>query len=231
LGGVRDGRWVKDQATAAAQTGDGEYRVIGWASGAAGSLVHGPKPAVDEPCDEFYFVKAEPELEKGIALGSGATWNPLPRVPAAVSLTDPTYTSVVSSIVRAHGIRRPKVEIRQAYRVDLDDDGTDEVILAATYREGGSIAPSAVAGEYSFVLLRKLVRGRVKNILIGGEFYPRAVPFGAINEYEIAALADLNGDGKMELVMGSHYYEGAGSEVYEIRGAVAKEVLSSGCGV
>lgn len=231
LGGARNGQWVKDRATAATQSGEGEYRVIGWTNGTEGQMVRGPKPAVGEPCDDFFFVEAEPKLEKGIALGTGVNWNPVPRVPVAISLTDPTYTAVVGSIVRARGIRRPKVEIRQAYRVDLDNDGTEEVILAATYREGGGISPSAAPGEYSFVLLRKLVRGKVKNILIGGEFYPRSVQFGAINEYEIAALADLNGDGKMELVMGSHYYEGAGSSVYEIRGAIAKEVLTSGCGV
>lgn len=230
IGGVKDGKWVKAETFAPSMTGNQEYRLVDW-DGGTGELWRGGKPEASVPCEDYYQADLEPKLGSGIALGTGATWKPVPRVPVAISLTDATYTAVVSSIVRAHGIARPKVVIKQIYSVDLDGDGTNEVILAATYRKSDGLSPNAIAGEYSFLLVRKLVGGKVRNILVASEFHPRAIKFGAISEFTIDALGDFNGDGQMEVVMGSSYYEGNGSVVYEIPGAVAKEVLSTGCGV
>jgi len=229
IGGVKAGKWVKAETFAPSLTGNQEYRSVDWVGG-AGEIWRGGKPEASDPCEDYYQAELEPKSGSGIALGSAATWNPVPRIPVAVDLTNPTYVAVVRSIVRARGIARPTVDIKQIYSVDLDGDGTNEVILSATYRKSDGLSPSAVAGEYSFLLVRKLVGGKVRNILLASEFHPRAVKFGAISEFNIDAIGDLNGDGKMEVVMGSSYYEGGGTVVYEIQGAVAKEVLSSGCG-
>ncbi|MEO6391431.1 MAG: FG-GAP repeat protein [Pyrinomonadaceae bacterium] len=231
IGGVKAGKWVKAETFAPSMTGNQEYRLVDWVDGGTGELWRGGKPEAAVPCEDYYQAELEPKTGTGIALGAAATWNPVPRVPVAISLTDATYATIVSSIVRAHGIARPKVGIKQIYSVDLDGDGTNEVILAATYRKSDGLSPNAVAGEYSLLLVRKLVGGKVRNILVASEFHRRAVKFGAISEFTIDAIGDLNGDGKMEVVMGSSYYEGNGSVVYEIPGAVAKEVLSTGCGV
>lgn len=230
LGGVRDGRWIKPEAFAATMKGGEEYGLVPWSSDAAAQTLRGTKPTADMPCEDFFQVEFDPKLETGLALGSEAKWKPVPRQPVALSLTDPVYTGIVRSIVRARGIARPKIDIRQAYKVDLDGDGIDEVILAATNRSAEMPVPGAAAGEYSFLLVRKMIGGKVKNIVIAGEFHPRAVKFGAISEYQLSAIADLNGDGKMEVIMYSAYYEGAGSVVYEIEGATANEVLATGCG-
>lgn len=231
LGGVKAGKWVGPETFAASMADSQEYRMIDWTNGAAAQLVRSGKPKAEEPCEDYYQSDLEPKPGTGVALGIGATWNPVPRVPVAIRLTDSTYVTLVKSIVRARGIASPKVDIKQIYTVDLDGDGTQEVLLAATYRKSDGLSPNAVAGEYSFVLVRKLVGGKVRNMMIAGEFHRRAVKFGAISEFNIASIADLNGDGKMELIMGSAYYEGGGTTVYEIQGAVAKEVLGTGCGV
>lgn len=68
-------------------------------------------------------------------------------------------------------------------------------------------------------------------MVIAGEFIKEAVEFGALNEYGISAIADLNGDGVMEIVTKSYYYEGNASSVYELAGDELREVLSTGCGV
>jgi hypothetical protein len=49
----------------------------------------------------------------------------------------------------------------------------------------------------------------------------------------MSAIADLNGDGKMELVHHGAYYEGSYTAVYQIVGSKAVEVkiLGAGCGV
>jgi FG-GAP repeat protein len=62
----------------------------------------------------------------------------------------------------------------------------------------------------------------VETQLIEGEFHPKAYPkaaqdegrFDAPNAYKVMATLDLDGDGKMEIVIGSHYYEGEMTTIY-----------------
>ena len=44
-------------------------------------------------------------------------------------------------------------------------------------------------------------------------------------------MADLNGDGRMEVVVDAAYYEGVFISVYDVLGAEPKIVLGTGCGV
>jgi hypothetical protein len=231
IGGVRDGKWIADKDVAPMLKGRDEYRLVGWKGVEAGKMAYGSKPAAEVPCEEFYHVDLDSKMNSGIAMGSGATWNPVPRVPAAISLTDATYRKIVGDVLRSKGITKPNAKIIQAYRVDLDGDGTEEVVLAATYFKTGAVSPKAAVGDYSFLMLRKIVGGKPQNIVIAGEFIKKTVEFGAVNEYGISSIADLNGDGNMEIVMRSQYYEGNGSVVYEVQGGKANEVLSTGCGV
>lgn len=45
------------------------------------------------------------------------------------------------------------------------------------------------------------------------------------------SLIDLNGDGKMEVVIEFQYYEGYGIIVYELNGAQIEHVISNSDGV
>ena len=68
--------------------------------------------------------------------------------------------------------------------------------------------------------------------LVAGEFYPKAKPDAAPpNKFEIAALADLNGDGKIDIVVRSRYYEGDEVTVYETTRSGFNKALSVGCGL
>lgn len=231
IGGVENGRWVKDKQVAAALKGSNRYLLIGWNGVLKGGARIGSNPVAEEPCEDFYHVKISGRTNAGVALGSAAKWNPVPRIPKLISLTDAVYVKIVGDVLRSNEIARPRVKITQAYRVDLDGDGTQEVVLAATYFKTGQVTPSAAVGDYSFVMLRKIVGGTAKNMVIAGEFTKKAVEFGAPSEFGISSIADLNGDGKMEVVMKSHYYEGGASAVYELMGDQLTEVLSTGCGV
>ena len=61
----------------------------------------------------------------------------------------------------------------------------------------------------------------------------KKIDFGAPSEYEVSAIADLNGDGKMELVIYCQYYEGNWVETYEIKSGKLSSVkiLDVACGV
>ncbi|HWY40145.1 MAG TPA: VCBS repeat-containing protein [Chthoniobacterales bacterium] len=81
-------------------------------------------------------------------------------------------------------------------------------------------------------MVERIIEGKTKTKLVDGEFYPEAKAESAPNRFEIAALLDLNGDGKIDVVVRSAYYEGDEITVYEYQspGSV-KKVLSVGCGL
>jgi hypothetical protein len=231
LGGVENGKYLDAKTTFEKLKGEGNYSLFG-IKGRVGELtatVEAPEP--NEPCEDFYYAKTGSETETGTALGKSRTWNPLPRTPKAINLKDKTYLNVVSGILRSKGVPNAKAIIEQAVKVDLDGDGVDEVLLTAS-SYGGKIQPGAKANDYSFVLLRKIVAGKVKNIMISEEYIKKTVNFGAVSRFEISAILDLNGDGKMEVVVFGEYYEGSGADVYEIKAdkAAPIEILGAGCG-
>ncbi len=110
-----------------------------------------------------------------------------------------------------------------------------EIFLeATTYKDksGDFYFPSARAGDYSFVLMRKMINGKPQNFLIEGEFSPKKPKIeDYITEFDLSAFADLNGDGKMEVVLkGLYSYGGESTEIYELNKNILKEVLSVECG-
>jgi len=230
LGGVENGKYLDAKTTFGRLKGEVKYSLFG-ITGKTGELT-ATVQAPDDPCEEFYYAKTELEGQKGIAVGTGRTWNPMPRSARAINLNDKTYLKVVSDILRLKGLPRAKAVIEQAVRVDLDGDGVEEVLLTAS-SYGGKISPQAEANDYSFVLLRKVVAGKAQNIMISEEYVKKTVEFGAPSRFEVAAIADLNGDKKMEIVLFGEYYEGNGADVYEVKGnkAVAVKLLGASCGV
>ena len=89
--------------------------------------------------------------------------------------------------------------------------------------------------DYSFVLMRKIVAGKVQTVAINNDVNLKDGDVEANNRhlemfYDIAGLLDLNGDGKLEMVAYSAYYEGYNFEIMEWNGKKFVSKTSSGCG-
>jgi hypothetical protein len=149
----------------------------------------------------------------------------------------------VRDFLKAHGIADPKVRITRILRVDLDGDGEEEVLISATNyftedKSDHSAAPFPEApiesprpGSYSVVILRRVVAGKVQTELVAGEVYQKPDESVAPDVYQVTAVLDLNGDGKLEVIVHSFYYEGGQTTIYGCELDKIEAVLSVECGV
>ena len=238
FGAASDGKWLKAEESARSVKADTTYQIysltvkLGEATGSA------PK-SVDEPCPDTMEVTLSEKPEDGV-IALAAPWNALPRKPHMADTTQQVYVDAVRDFLKTKGIEQPKVKIDNILRIDLDGDGEEEVLITATnyFSKDGHVPMRSLAASYSMVLLRRVVAGKVETQLIVGEFYPKAYPkaaqeegrFDAPNAYKVIATVDLDGDGKMEVVIHSDYYEGGETTIYRCDPKKAEALLSVSCG-
>jgi hypothetical protein len=241
FGASENGKWIKAERAAKSMHGKTTYQVYSLTKQIGKITVRKPKP-VEEPCPDTLTVSPPPTLKEGV-IGLAAAWNALPRKPVIVDATQPVYVEAVRDFLKSRGIADPKVRITRILRVDLDGDGQEEVLISATNyftddKSDHSAAPFPEApidsprpGSYSIVILRRVVAGEVQTQLVAGELYPKPDESVAPNVYQVAAVLDLNGDGKLEVIVHSFYYEGAQTTVYRCEPDTIEAVLFVDCGV
>jgi hypothetical protein len=232
LGGTSGQRWLDGPTTATLLRGGEQYRRVGPA-GELGPASGDRAESLGIPCEQTFHVELTPEPPISQTLALGGSWNAVPRAPAEESPNTAAYRQLVGDQLRANGIAAPDVRLTRVVHVDLDGDGTEELLIAATRLggEGDFPAPSVAAGDYSLVIARASVAGVERTIELAAEYYPKDQEFAAPNRHTLLAVADLNGDGRMEVVVDSKYYEGQSIVAYSLAGEQAEEVLSVGCGV
>lgn len=228
LGGASGGKWLAASEVGARLRGREQYRLYGL-FGAVGTAVGTKARSAGVPCEDAQVVtlSSQPEAAQ---IGLSAPWRAMPRVPVAISNNSEVYRRAVAQVLQQNGIAKPQVRLTRVVRIDLEGDGVDEVLVSATRWAGGNLTPSAAAGDYSLVMMRKVVKGKVETTVLDGNFFPKAAQFAAPNEFTIATLLDLNGDGILEIVIDSQYYEGASTVMYRMVGKDARATLETGCG-
>jgi hypothetical protein len=240
FGATADGKWIKAEEVAKALQGDMTYHVYGLTQSLGEAKGSQPKPSEEEVCSDMLIVTLSPTPDNGV-VALAAPWNALPRKPQLIDRTQKVYVDAVRDFLKTKGINEPKVKIENIVRVDLDSDGEEEVLISATnYFQKDEGAPiRSPAGSYSVVLLRRVVAGKVETQVVEGEFHPKAyrnakdddASFDAPNAYKLIAVLDLDGDGKMEVVIASQYYEGGATTIYRCNPKKIESLLSVACGV
>ena len=231
LGAAGNGKWL-DSAHAAALLKSGtSMRVYALDRELGKTTATGKPESMSEPCPDTQTVKLSPEQKEG-AIALTAMWNALPRKPRSSDVTQPVYVEAVREFLKGHGLANPKIKISQILRIDLDGDGEEEVLISATnYGTTDNRIPStSPADTYSVVLLRRVVGAKLKTQLVVGELYPKKKEFSAPNAYRVLSVLDLDGDGKMEVIVDSTYYEGGATAIYRCTPSKIEELLSTGCG-
>lgn len=233
LGGSAGGQWLKPEVAAGLIPGGESYRLY-TLTGEAGASVGGKPAKGEDACvDTLYVTLAPYPAGRGSLVAVAGPWNAMPRRPTIADLEAQIYKDAAAEILKSKGIANPNVHLTQVIRVDLDGNGEEEVLVSATnyarFTHGG-LTPDARAGDYSLVFLRRVVQGKVVTRIITGEYYPRAKKFTGPAEHRIIGVLDLNGDGRLEVVLSGRYYEGDWVEAYRIEGAKITKLFNMGCG-
>ena len=231
FGASEKGKWIKAVQAAKSVGNNTTYQVYSLTK-QVGQITGGKPKSVDEPCPDTLTVPLSSKPKDGV-IGLAAPWNALPRKPIIADATQPVYVQAVRDFLKSRGIVDPKVRIKRILRIDLEGDGEDEVLIDATnYFTEGDEAPmdAPKRGSYSIVILRRVTAGKVRTQVVAGEVYPKPDESVAPNVYEIAAVLDLNGDGKLEVIVHSFYYEGGQTTIYRCEPDKIEAALSVECG-
>ena len=230
VGASSGSRWVDwEKAQVHIKAGD-RYRFFTIAGSSRVKAV--TKPVLSEASGAAYNVQVKRAGEKGPELGLpvSARWNLAPRPVKALAQGNAALRKSVAGFLKLKGVPNAEVDIKRVRECDLDGDGARETLIEAhspnrlkQMREGEESAP----GQFSVVVLRQS-NGTVTKV--GGEIHSK--PDNGFHQYyELAHVLDLNGDGAMEIVVQSSYYEGGGADVYGWRGAKVKQLLTASDGL
>jgi peptidoglycan hydrolase-like protein with peptidoglycan-binding domain len=240
IGGVYAGDWLDAQVAATILPEQSTYELYGpegQLGSAPGTLTRGMAEPLG-PCDDLNKIdlKLSPATgslaERNDIIGIGSSHNAAPR--ALVELPADQYApfeAPLAQLLGSAGITEPETLITHAYQIDLEGDGTQETLIEAKRnavvedRRNISVAP----GDYS--LLAVIREDGTSITPIVAEYHLEAIEFAAPSTFILLNTLDLDGDGTLEIVLESSYYEGAFTEAYTIFNEQPQFLFGAGCGV
>lgn len=245
LGGWSAGKWIAGDQQVVSRSSYALYNL----AGKAGTVRGGLKTSYGVPCEQTYGVEVNNVPKRNdwwMALS--APWNPRPRAVTVLPNSSAIYQAVVRDFLVKKGLRNPMVKLGQVVRADLDGDGSVEIVISANHFDEssgqadiGELFPPAggQAGDYGLLLVRKIIAGQVRTFDLGSDVIlkattPQDLEQGIQNNpdsYALVNVLDLNGDGKMEVVMFNAIYEDSAVSALEWDGKKFQQRLISGCGV
>lgn len=229
LGASRDHLWLDADRAAAHIHGHERYDMFAdslYLRDATGTIafpIESPGP-----CAGNYFVTLDPAPYVTPAVAIAGNWNVTPRLPVELSPHIQVYKDVVADLLLQQGIEEPQVQLSEVLQIDLEGDGINEVLITANHILDG-VFPPVEAGDYSLVMLRKIVAGDVISLPLVVEVYPQAEELAYPYVHTVVGVLDLNDDGSLEVVVHGARWEGMRMLIFEIEGGDIHIVLSVTC--
>jgi hypothetical protein len=193
----------------------------------------------DAPADELPPpTTVQPSTQRGrVDLTTcDVRWEEVPSEPAGQPRTVtflPPASEPYRKLVR-NALGRPNAEVEHLLRIDLDGDGTHEVVFSGSYVSKISAAHAAWFKSIGSEAPATSTTGFVGISLAGGGG-PRVrilarregPPMWAVPGAPIAAVTDLNGDGALELVVGLRGDHWQGYDFVRIQRSAVHSTLRS----
>ena len=225
LGGFSQDRgWISAENVVAYANNEAEYDFFS----PRGSIKLRGSTLELSPTCRHYFMRSSvalPEPMVGVASG----WVTGKRETKDLSTTDPSYIQAVTEWFQSRDASPGEIHITRILQTDLEGDGVHEVLLSASYFKDSS-GHMTETGDYSVVLMRKVVGNDVVTVPLISEYYVSGAPEVSYpRTYILAEAIDLNRDGILELVVDISRWEGGGAIVYRVDGQNVREVLRAFC--
>jgi hypothetical protein len=159
------------------------------------------------------------EYGQGIVAIDG-TWAALPRPARVVPHDDAQVKRFGREVLDAYGLPKSALDVDTARLIDLDGDGTDELLVAASKHENGG---SSVVrrGDYQFAAVRRAG----KPLLLEGAFFKRSgIDLTAC--YDVLAALDIDADGTQEVLLTGDVGGGTATTVFQIGPTAATPLMT-----
>jgi len=191
--------------------------------------MQGRAPVYDPVCRNHLMQSSVVLPESMVGVVSG--WLPQKRENKDLATEDASYLQAVTEWFRSQGNTPAEIHITRILQVDMEGDGVNEVLLSASYFKE-KLALLTETGDYSVVLLRKVIGNQVVTIPLVQDYYVSSVPQFEVsypNTYTLVEAVDLNGDGTLEVIVDVRRWEGWGAIVYRVDGQNVREVMKTIC--
>lgn len=185
--------------------------------------------------EEGYYVQLSDENNEFLlehCFGITGKWNPLPRIPDFEDTNLKEYEQIITDLLQKNNLKEAKAVCKEIIKVDFEGDGSREALIVASNISDKDVEDIINGNlkyndKYSIVLLQKVREGVAENIIIA-ENYKNFVLSS------IAFVADLNGNGQLEVVVEHHHLKPAEAEgvtlltqeLYEIEDNKPVKILS-----
>ncbi len=214
LGGVQGETWLTSDKAAAQVGGTVQYDVHTFAKGSY--QVYGYAPEFS-PTSQEYFLSTDETLNEFGMIGVAHGWPVRQVVAQELSADNEIYQNVVLDWLKENGLPKPELDTLRIFRVDLEGDGVDEIFISATHLDESQ--HTTQSGDYSVVLMRKVVGNDAVTLLIAGDIYhSQELEITYPRTYLPASFIDLNRDGVLEVVVDFQQWENAGALIYQVTG-------------
>ena len=191
--------------------------------------IQGSALEFDPTCGNHFMPSSAvlPEAMVGVA----SAWITEKRGTTDLSTDDPAYNQAVAEWFQSQGNSPAEIRITRILQVDMEGDGVNEVLLSASYFTE-KFAFLTETGDYSVVLMRKVIGNNVLTIPLVKDYYVSSDPeleMSYPNTYTLAEAIDLNSDGTLEVIVDVRRWEGSGAIVYRVDGQNVREVMRAIC--
>jgi len=227
LGGTQNGMWLDSGATAALLKGGEQYGI--YSDKTFLYTTAGSAPVQNPPfCPAMQSITLAPKPSTASVIAIGGNWNALPRIPQEISTDNQSYRQVIGDLLQANGLVQSDILLSRVLKVDLEGDGTDEVLISASHFSDES-GHDVSSGDYSLIVLRKVAGNTAITIPMVTYYYLESQQLAYPNKYTLSAVMDLNGDGRMEILVGITGWEKVGTLGYEVDQSAVRNILDVRC--